>query len=1076
MRRKFYYLMAAIVALFCVSFTAGANVTTTSGRVFFVNIPTGDSDWLKDGARIAIFFWGSSEDWQKNLAYTTDYKGQIQDGIYWARMSVSSNNGFTLFRYGESQESSLSDSNKWNYQKTTSGGIQNYYVRKKSSYWDNTDGKGLEWSGQDTPSSFSIKGTSGSGWGSKDFTTVSNANGIWVGQMTATPSDLSGDKFYFRPLIGSKEFGTYSANDDDVSSSKWLGFDCDHAFYIEATAGQVITITVNMQESCVSATATTSGGGGGSDLSKIVNMPLTESDFSKPHYFFVGPRTSGWRLLPEWELTDEDGDGVYELSGRLMYNGQFGIARVDSYDKYIKHQYDAFYTKNFNLYKGDSNITWNSTNSTATGTVTLSTSTAMTGCVSAINEGAGKDAVAWWMLSECCPKMDNGTISWYWPYDKYNASSSDTNPRRDEIMAESMPCYLTKMTFTPGSSSGDLYVSVDCNRSNVAEHLSFTFSGSKIRYDADENYSIVGAGWYTNTASDGHGWGDSWYSWDEDGKVYIDGNGNPLYLTAYDEEWMQKHSSNFYDSDKDFYYSSKNLTFVSYTQLDDYQNDPYIGVYMAHPYSISGSSDQIGGVTIKTVKDDSSNWNYDETFRQYSTQYYNPQSANWKCFVVKDVWLDGDFKVWTGWGGASSTNEWSSKGGTDVARWFTQNGGHGRARNDDDLKNTSDPTSTYGVASTDLESGKTYVYGTKRDIYGADFRIITDPTNTNLRPTAASEKQYYKRVLLWYNTDQGFENSVLQFISELDGPQIRAMRKEGVKNQLQYAWRIDAQNVENPAEISLVKIQRYCYNSTTGTFVADGSAITVSDAVGKTTVDYKANIGTSPNTYSDDTNTCSAGRYYYTIEVTYSNGVTKTANSNEITINYGVTPVTISVSQLKDSDSKLRLGVTLTAKPNADGLNRDYTHNGSTQKASVVAGQKIIIIPYSDMAKTIAALETLAEDGATTGWFDTGSEAYDTHAYAASESTSTYKIPANTRYYATPYTGTSQVLTLDFTKAPANTGVTETRGNYQYLAILVAGDGDEAAWETLNYTLALGSTDVELPAPAISHSGLTIKK
>ncbi|MCD8395430.1 MAG: hypothetical protein LUC85_11530 [Bacteroidales bacterium] len=759
-----------------------------------------------------------------------------------------------------------------------------------------------------------------------------------------------------------------------------------------------------------------------------VNMPLKASDFSKPHYFLVGVRTSGWRLLPEWELTDEDGDGVYELKDRLIYNGHFGIARVDSYEKYILHQYDAFFSNN------GSNI------NTSTTSLTLNLSNAVSGCVT--DKTTTNDGTTFWSLSRTLTKSDE----WGDP------SSFSTS-----AYEYSMPCYVGKLSFTPATDGQSGVFKVDeysRSTSDIASHMTFTFVGSGIRYDNDGDYTIKGKGWYTNASGDGYGWGDGWYSWDANGKPYIDGYGKPIYVTAFNQEWLSNHPSYFYDSTKDFYYSSDNLTFVHYTDLEDYENDDYINVYKAHPAGITGASSTIPA-SIST-----SGWNYTEKFENSSASEKSYTINDWECFVVKDVWLRGDFKVWTGWGGASSLNEKDQT--VDQARWYTDNGGH----NNKDHK--------YGVAGYDLAGSEAvHVYGTKRDIYAADFRIVETDNTEDYDPQGASEMQFYNRAILWYNPSVGFNGSAIQLIKDTDGPMIQAQRKSGVKNKLQYRWSINAGTTEHT--ITKVTITRYVYKN--GAFVAEKSW-DVTGAVNKKNTDYSNAISTY--TFTDDTNACEQGAYYYGISVLYDGySKAKTATSNRIIISYTGAPVTVTMAQLKDSDSKLRLGLEINVAPK-DGI-EDKEYDDDSTIGDMMEGYWLV--PESDLAKEAVAADRAAYQADNTkghNWQIAGTDGVDTHAYADPTATdeSTVKIAAGNYYLFVDIEGNEDGFTLELPRAAANTGVTNAASlaGYTFSAYLVLDDQDTDGWNQLALGQASATTDVELPAPAISHSGLEIKK
>ncbi len=887
---------------------------------------------------------------------------------------------------------------------------------------------------------------------SGSYITLKSANGVtWTGSGTInsivsspSSSDYDSYRYYISTSTNGSTWTSWvpsSATDTNYwmspNSTKTLTQNTNSYYLCFKTgattsndeADVTVTVTLNDEKTAAASMKYIVGAS-----AMGVNMPLKESDFfeadgvtPKPHYFFVGVRTAGWRLLPEWEMT-KNSTGVYQLTQRLMYNGHFGIARVDTYQEYIMHQYTEFYSKGGGVLKsGTTSLTLDKYDSSAN----------ITGCVT--DKSTTRTNTAFWSLSRGLSK----TNVWWDPAENSAAAYE-----------ESMPCYVTSMTFDPNSKV--ISVNSTTDQTEIGSHLSFTFVGSNIRYDNDGDYTIKGKGWYTNASGDGYGWGDGWYSWDTNGKPYIDGYGKPLYLTAFNEEWISEHPAYFYDESKDFYYSSDNLTFVHYTDLEDYENDPYINVYKAHPAGISGASSTI------PAKITTSGWNYQEVFKNFGgaseTSY---ERSDWQCFVVKDVWLHGDFKVWTGWGGASSLNEGNQD--KDQARWFTQNGGH----NGDKTK--------YGVTSYDLSMGTTQVYGTKRDKYAADFRIVETATD-DANPQAASDMQFYKRAILWYNPNVGFNGSVLQFVKEVDGPQIQAQRLSGVKNRLQYRWRIDASTTSTA--IQSVKITRYKMQSD-GTFKAEYTTEVVSSSENKTNLNYSAAFAANKSDFATDGTVCEQGVYYYEVSVLYVGATTpKTATSNRIIITYAGTPVTLTAAQLKDSSSKLRLGVTVSVAPKSDVLKQDYEYQSGELigTTSTIANQ---VKGYYLVAESALAQEAAIADQDHT-WLVAPAGGIDTYAYVdpAASTTETVKIAAGKYYMHVAYSGNESGFTVDLTRAAANKGVynAASLSDYQFSAYLVLDDNDTNGWKALALGQATASTDVELPAPAISHSGLEIKK
>ena len=131
--------------------------------------------------------------------------------------------------------------------------------------------------------------------------------------------------------------------------------------------------------------------------------------------------------------------------------------------------------------------------------------------------------------------------------------------------------------------------------------------------------------------------------------------------------------------------------------------------------------------------------------------------------------MDDFFKIWTGWGGGRKGNEHSGAQDPKSARWYYANGGHAhegchsggsnQCAASDEKNGTGAEVRGYDI----LKKGNTVgVYGTARDKNQADFWI------KNLT--------YFKRVIVWYDPEKGFDNSVLQLIIERCGPAIQALR------------------------------------------------------------------------------------------------------------------------------------------------------------------------------------------------------------------------------------------------------------------------------------------------------------
>ncbi|MCC8039246.1 MAG: hypothetical protein LIP02_14100 [Bacteroidales bacterium] len=1023
--------------------------------------------------------------------------------------------------------------------------MTNFYIRKA---WQTDYNNGsLEFQWQQTPS-FGVIGVdaSGNSKSSKSFTQSSLSDCAWTGTYTVSSSDLTDGKFYFWPVIGSKTFGTYSSSNQDASSGAWLGFDYSHAFYVTASAGQTVTVTIDMLNSKVTASAsggsstgypdciwlrgswssswaaednymfsyqgdgiyvinnvtiaegqqfklaysdaasdwdnytvyingsaggtvyvgntytivddtnkqnnTTSGGltnvsitvdlknmtmtiSSSSMVVDDTNMPLKKADFydengnAKAHYFYVGTRTAGWRLLPEWELTEQT-DGTYKLSGRLMYPGLFGIAKVDNYDDYKNHNYTYYYDAGKWLNNSTKTLSsWSSKSSSA--------QTDNGSCIHS--------------LSDAC----------YWAYNVYvEAQSTYINKFDDWAHQTACASYLNSLVVSVDGSGNvtSITADVEADPTEVAPHLSFTFVGSDIVFDNDDTYAVKGKGWWNHVS--GQGWGDAWFQWDANGAPYIDGSKQPLYTTAYDQEWLTKHPVYFYDADKNFYYSSENLTFVEYSKLEDVDNDAYLNVYRAHPYAIEGSNNKIGDVNITT-----SGFNYNEDFTLYGGSDSSYSSSDWQCFVVKDVWLDGAFKIWTGWSGTPKKYE-NAGNGNAQARWGVENGGH-------NIEKTEKPV--WGEDPT-MEGNTVPVFGTKRDVNAADFKVNKNST------TEASERLYFKRVLLWYNPTEGFNKSVVQFITENLGPQIQCQRKTGDPSKLQYKWMIEQTNADK-ATIKSASVQRYKWNGSA--WVADGDAIpqtAYANQAATTRATFTSNI--------DDASEVESGVYKYIITLVYeySTGdgdaspitVTKTAESNRVIIVKVGAPITLTADQLEDSEGKLRLGISLGIKTVASKLETTFT-SGSTTKTVADCAAQYIITADNDAATAAAKAN---------GW-ECATSTIDTHAYASSSAKTTLKITTGTYYKTIDFvsdaaavadatkTSNQSGTTIELTHVPANVGVIDSgrsSSGYGFSAYLVCNNGDATGWDQMMFQGTSASTNVTLPTPSITAADIQLAK
>ncbi|MCC8175432.1 MAG: hypothetical protein LIO91_03260 [Bacteroidales bacterium] len=799
-------------------------------------------------------------------------------------------------------------------------------------------------------------------------------------------------------------------------------------------------------------------------------MPLTSADFAggKKHYFYVGTRTANWRLLPEWEMKAQD-DGTYKLSGRLMYPGLCGIAEVDSYANYVKHIY-TLYT--YNTY-------WITAENHAD--IELKDSRSATKMDAAEDGSSATDYT-----------IDNAML---WRWNKKASTDGDldvtgVNAVNNELMMNVAPAYLNSMVLDLSGDSPVITFDATTDRSLVADHMTFTLVGTDLKYDGRYNdaYKVTNKAYWQRMGDTG-GWQDSWIQWSGAGQPYFDGYGQTIYNTAFDDVWLKAHPIFFHEATRDFYYSSRNLTFYNRDVLD-LSSDAYKALYYMHPKR----DPETGELTLDSddneqqtkIGDNQTVSNGDFKYKEHFILYYGDsksdasidntcyEDTNWECFVMKDVWINGDFKIWTGWGGnrqadeSIDESEWKDDDNNITvpvdARWFYENGGHAHEG------------WSHAVLGADPTDGGTLnVYGTGRDVNQANFMIYTTDANGN--EVYASEPVYFKRIILWYDPDKGFTNSVVQLITEAYGPQIQAYRKTGTKNTLQYKWRISANNLTQAEgkTISSIQINRYVYDEESDSYELEIEDLVPGYGANTTAADWA-----DWTDLIDDANTVAQGTYYYEVIIHYDESNDKSAESNTVTIAYAGVPVTARAEQVMDG-SLYTFDVKISAQPNSSVLSMPvkkvvknsagetvYEEDGVTVKTEEVTVADVVKRYYVTAADTYTKGAALAS-GAFTVTDVALDIAYNGKAQIPAESAYyEYEIPASSTSLALP------AITLK--NLAANKGVAEasSRQAYKFNIYLVADDADKDSWNALAFDMATVQTDVVMPPAGITVSKMDI--
>lgn len=648
--------------------------------------------------------------------------------------------------------------------------------------------------------------------------------------------------------------------DKTISSGTEYSFSSTNtgAWFAPVTGEYTITVTFDERTKTGTLTATWT------EPIKKVHMPLSESDFEngKKHYFLVGNRMGEWRLLPEWELkADANGDMV--LNNRWIYPGGFAIAVVDKYDNYIKHKY-TYYSKQW-AFKDDvlectEDFSGTGASMTATGTMSSPSNNFWTEFSSSVGGGDYWQATGT-LVTEIRVGLKNGLPS--------------------------------TLKFTVGDKA-------DANK-----YRFFTLVGDGIY---NNNFCNSYGPGTTLQKSKGqttnNGWQEGWIQYDPvTHEPYVDGNYNYLYHTSYTPDYFKANPSLFNQTLSDgstFSYTSNEAQFVEYTHLNNLDSDPYKEFYQ----SFAGTTE-----TISTGVEKSGN-GYDFKVETVNGSVTPASGNNWSCYVVRDMWINGEIKIWTGWGG----NDRKS-GGSDVngSTWHGENGGPA--------------TAGLQVQGYDITAGTNVkLYNNEKNVDGVNYKI------------SDGEPVYFNRVILWYNINEGIGDSFVQFIQESAGPAIFAQLatnpETSANNYIKYNWYLNAAQNDTDSDRQVVgyQIQRYTYVDGVKTFIGypegdyvdiSGYNVTVEKLQQATAGNYSFTSFTDAGI--DGLSGFAPGMYQYDIVVTFADGAQKNAVSNKVAIydDNIITPSAYALQLVRlNEDGKTKLGVTqeyLTYNPSVEG-------------------------------------------------------------------------------------------------------------------------------------------------------------
>lgn len=624
-----------------------------------------------------------------------------------------------------------------------------------------------------------------------------------------------------------------------------------------------------------------------------VFLPLSKSDFynddntRRPHYFLVGTRQGEWRLQPEWELkTGADGRlGIF--TPRVMYTGLVGVGMVDNYNDYINGRFTKFTTAGGARY--DINTASN-----------------------ALDAGAPFDFYADDEEGSAGLRPDENTAAVLMAtagYVEYNDGSVGLS---NGMLAEEIVVGMDADGVTPASLS--FKWSADPT-ADVSKYITFSLVGGGIINDGMSHPS--------NTVVGRHDWQDAYVQYDpRSGRPYRDAHGMLLYQTCFQSDWMGTHPSFFNKKigGNDFNYTSQSLLLENVELLrgtKEYEDDPYRAFYERFDATAGAGSlgmvdnglqtVDVGGFTYKEYMRAHGHAKefYDQSNLQaYEYGYGGRQASGWKCFVVKDMWMDGYFKIWTGWGGGRKEADKVTLVDPQNARWNNINGGHGHEKchegsgggaypyhcdeqpaDDPYMAGDRDEIRGFDITREGEQAG---VYAIFQNVDGADFHI--------------KDLTYFKRVIVWYDPEKGFNNSVVQLLVERGGPAIKAM-KGVLGSEINYVWNVpdpygNLSEQEKLREVSRYTIDRYVYDMDEG--VWNIQAQVVSEPLsGVTVADLMSEDAALHHPIQAAAETgLEAGTYRYRVTLSFKDGSQDLyAFSNRVTLYEAEQPVDAVASQ-----------------------------------------------------------------------------------------------------------------------------------------------------------------------------------
>lgn len=690
-----------------------------------------------------------------------------------------------------------------------------------------------------------------------------------------------------------------------------------------------------------------------------VNMPLLPADFTdadgkpKTHYFVVGSRTADFRLLPEWELTAENG---YRIENRLMYPGMLGIAAVDNYDDYTHHKFRFYYiwdennpyitTEKDNSYppKEYTRTLYSGKVLNASGSYTLA---GTDGFNKDITATAIKDygnyysthnnSYAPWpfvvlgnMYGNYYGINNHNTISSWWHFCDFQPEADGTYSRQtlSEAFKKGTPSLASSIGITLDENGKPATLEIGEvktwkeNKADVLAEVNFMLCGDNIVNETDrtsrhaldpQKTSLFG---YTNVNE----WANQWIQYDpQSGDPYVDGDGKYLFQTVYQTSWMKDHPVIFHRASDNTDYNSNSLVFSPVTADLKAETDNFVDYYNCM------KNLKLGDGTRKQSADGTSiAWDFTDQMgtpdpdRTDGEMKFGPNTDinapadGWKPYVLSDISFGGMFKVWSGFGGGhAGYGSWTDQVEVgDGYAWFNLNVGHQLARNPQRVRaqllasSIAESMAAEAAADENIDKpgSKVNFYLTGKDEPAADFQTYYDDVNESY------PLRSYRRLILWLDTKDrtnlsdnatsGMAKSFVQLVVTDLTPVIKG--KPGTaERQIVSAWHLQEDYTMESKTVSKAVV----------TMFRDGKEIDSyeeTDAAGMKAEDC-IEEGKFPHTWND----LVAGEYWFRIEVTYDDGNVRSSLSSHLYLFDKIEPALLTAWQRTATDATDAEGRTL---------------------------------------------------------------------------------------------------------------------------------------------------------------------